>query len=97
VTHYWTEADYPDEAQRIDLGQKRWVLRKPHQHVVDEDVLAEVDAFLATLSAPPDARSAVPDSFDPRLYLARNQDVLRAGESPWQHYLNHGRTEGRVW
>jgi len=97
VTHYWTEVDYPDEAQRIDLGNNRWVLRKPHQHVVDDDVLAEVDAFLATLSPPPDASSAVPESFDPRLYLARNQDVLRAGESPWQHYINHGRNEGRVW
>jgi ectoine hydroxylase-related dioxygenase (phytanoyl-CoA dioxygenase family) len=97
VTHYWTEVDFPDEGQRIDLGDGRWLLNKPHQYVVDDDVLAEVDAFLATVNASDDERAAVPPSFDARLYLARNQDVLRAGESPWRHYVNHGLREGRIW
>ena len=97
VTHYWTDLDYPDPAQRIDLGQNRWLLRRPPQYVTDEETLAEVDAFLATIHPTDDQRAATPESFDPRRYLARNQDVLRARESPWAHYMNHGRAEGRVW
>ena len=97
VTHYWTDVDYPDAEQRIDLGDRRWLLRKPHQFVVDEDVMESVDAFLAQTDAPPETRGAVPDNFDPRLYLARNQDVLLAGENPWRHYVVHGRKEGRIW
>ncbi len=97
VTHYWTETDYPDPAQRIDLGQNRWLLRRPPQYVVDEEILAEVDAFLAILDPSDPHRAQAPAAFDPRRYLARNQDVLRAGESPWRHYMVHGRAEGRVW
>jgi ectoine hydroxylase-related dioxygenase (phytanoyl-CoA dioxygenase family) len=97
VTHYWTDIDFPDAAQRIDLGDGRWILRRDHQHVVDSESLAEVDAFLATVTVTDAMRDAVPALFDPRLYLARNQDVLRAGENPWRHYLDHGRAEGRVW
>jgi phytanoyl-CoA hydroxylase len=96
VTHYWTDLDYPDEAQRIDRGEERWVLRKRHEYVVDDEVLAEVDAFLSHLE-PHAAAEEVPSSFDPRRYLARNQDVLRACMDPWSHYLQHGRQEGRVW
>ncbi len=96
VTHYWTELDYPDETQRIDRGGARWILRKKHEYVVDDEVLAEVDEFLSRLT-PSGAADEVPSSFDPRRYLARNQDVLRAGMDPWTHYIQHGRQEGRVW
>jgi ectoine hydroxylase-related dioxygenase (phytanoyl-CoA dioxygenase family) len=97
VTHYWTERDFPDADQRLDLGDDRWILRRGHQHVVDQESLAVVDAFLETLTVTDDMREAVPQSFDPRLYLARNQDVMRAGANPWEHYRTHGRDEGRVW
>ena len=97
VTHYWTELDYPDAEQRIDLGEGRWLLKKPHQFVVDEDVLRTIDAFLATTTVSAEMLAKVPEVFDPRLYLARNQDILAAGENPWQHYINHGRREGRIW
>ena len=49
VTHYWTALDFPNPSQRIDLGQDRWILRRPPQYVVDDEVFGEVDAFLATL------------------------------------------------
>jgi ectoine hydroxylase-related dioxygenase (phytanoyl-CoA dioxygenase family) len=97
VTHYWTEIDFPDPAQRIDLGDGKWILKRSHQHVVDQESLADVDAFLATLTVSAEMRAAVPDSFDPRLYLARNQDILRAGANPFVHYAEHGRREGRIW
>ena len=97
VTHYWTELDYPEPGQRIDLGQERWILRRPPQYVVDEEVFAEVDAFLADLPVSAELVTAAPESFDARRYLARNQDVLKAGVDPWRHYLDHGRAEGRVW
>lgn len=97
VTHYWTDVDFPDPAQRIDLGERRWILRRGHQHVVDAESLAQVDAFLATLTVTEEMRAGVPDLFDPRLYLARNQDILRAGANPWQHYRDHGHAEGRIW
>jgi ectoine hydroxylase-related dioxygenase (phytanoyl-CoA dioxygenase family) len=97
VTHYWTELDFPDPAQRIDYGDGKWILKRAQQHVVDSESLAEVDAFIATLTITDSMREAVPHSFDPRLYLARNQDVLRAGVNPWVHYSEHGRAEGRIW
>jgi len=97
VTHYWTETDFPDPDQRIDHGHGKWILKRAHQHVVDKESLAEVDAFLATLEITPQMRAAVPDSFDPRLYLARNQDILRAGANPFLHYVEHGKREGRIW
>jgi ectoine hydroxylase-related dioxygenase (phytanoyl-CoA dioxygenase family) len=97
VTHYWTETDFPDPARRLEVGPGRWVLRRDHQYVVDDAILGEIDAFLATLPADEAACAAVPDAFDARRYLARNQDVLRAGENPWRHYATHGRTEGRIW
>ena len=56
--------------------------------------LAEVDVFLATQDVADAMRAAVPELFDARLYLARNQDVLRAGVNPWLHYAAHGRAEG---
>jgi ectoine hydroxylase-related dioxygenase (phytanoyl-CoA dioxygenase family) len=97
VTHYWTETDFPDPDQRIDFGGGKWILKRNHQHVVDTESLADVDAFLATLTITPEMRAGVPDSFDPRLYLARNQDILRAGANPFLHYMEHGRREGRIW
>jgi hypothetical protein len=30
-------------------------------------------------------------------YLQDNQDVARAGMDPWQHYIQFGRSEGRIW
>ncbi len=97
VTHYWTEVDFPSPDQRIELGPDRWVLRKPHQYVIDEAVLAEVDAFLAVLEPSSELSATLPASFDARRYLARNQDVLAARANPWTHYAEHGRREGRIW
>lgn len=97
VTHYWTEVDFPAPEQRIELGPDRWVLRKPHQYVIDDAVLAKVDAFLATIAMTAEAQAAVPAAFDARRYLARNQDVLAARADPWVHYIEHGRREGRIW
>jgi ectoine hydroxylase-related dioxygenase (phytanoyl-CoA dioxygenase family) len=97
VAHYWTDLDFPAEDQRIDFGGRRWVLKRDHQFVVDDDVLAEVDAFIATLEVTEEMRGAVPESFDARRYLSRNQDVLRARVNPWVHYMDHGRQERRIW
>jgi phytanoyl-CoA hydroxylase len=97
VTHYWTDIDFPDPAQRLDLGDGRWVLRKSHQPVINEKIYERVDALLATLSVSDALRSAVPSAFDARGYLARNQDLLNAGINPWEHFINHGRAEGRTW
>ena len=97
VTHYWTEADFPSPEQRIEVGPGRWVLRKPHQYVIDEAVLAHVDAFLSGLEVTADLRAGVPAAFDARRYLARNQDILAARANPWTHYIEHGAREGRIW
>jgi phytanoyl-CoA hydroxylase len=97
VTHYWTEVDWPEPEQRIDLGDGRWILKRDHQHVRDEETLSEIDSYLATFTVTDAMRSAVPDAFNARDYLARNQDLMRAGANPWMHYAEHGRREGRVW
>ena len=97
VTHYWTELDFPAPEQRIELEPDRWVLRKPHQYVIDDAVLAKVDGFLASCDVMAEMPPGVPASFDARRYLARNQDVLAAGANPWKHYVEHGQREGRIW
>ena len=97
VTHYWTELDFPDPAQRLELDDERWILRREPQHVEDGESFAEVDAYLASQAVTEEMLAAVPASFDARLYLVRNQDLMRAGANPWDHYVHHGRAEGRVW
>jgi SAM-dependent methyltransferase len=40
-------------------------------------------------------RRPLPIEFDPKIYLAIHKDVADAGVDPVQHYLFHGRQEGR--
>jgi hypothetical protein len=37
----------------------------------------------------------IPADFDALAYLLLNRDVLHSGMDPIQHYINHGKTEGR--
>lgn len=46
----------------------------------------------ATRVRPP----ALPEAWDPALYLLANPDVAAANHDPADHYLNHGRAEGRA-
>jgi hypothetical protein len=97
VTHYFTERDFPDPGQRIDLGDDRWLLKRNPSYVINKSSLAEAAAFIATLTVTDAMRAAVPASFDAQCYLAANQDVLHAGMNPWTHYIEYGRAEGRAW
>ena len=97
VTHYWTDIDFPDPEQRWEYGDGRWVLKRDHQWVEDAETIAEAEQLVASLDVTEEMRSNVPDSFDPRRYLTRNQDILRARANPWLHYAEHGRREGRIW
>jgi ectoine hydroxylase-related dioxygenase (phytanoyl-CoA dioxygenase family) len=97
VTHYWTELDFPNPDQRLEIGDGRWILKRAHQYVIDEDIFREIDAFLATIDVSDEERAAMPDSLDAHNYLARNQDVLRARVNPFVHYRDHGQREGRLW
>jgi hypothetical protein len=97
VIHYFTELDFPHPDQRVELGEDRWILKRNPSCVIDKTSLAEAAAFIATLTVTDAMRDAVPASFDARLYLAANQDVLRAGVNPWTHYIEYGRVEGRAW
>jgi phytanoyl-CoA hydroxylase len=97
VTHYWTECDFPAEADRIDLGDRRFLLKRPHQPVVDAKVWGEVDSFVRDLATPEQDLAAVPPSFDPRQYLLRNRDVFAARIDPYTHYREFGHREGRLW
>jgi glycosyltransferase involved in cell wall biosynthesis len=45
---------------------------------------------------PSSAQAAEDDQFDAEYYVANNPDVARAGVDPYQHYLVHGRAEGRL-
>ena len=36
------------------------------------------------------------EAFDPEWYLAAYPDVAQAGIDPWEHYLRHGKAEGRL-
>lgn len=39
----------------------------------------------------------IPDDFDPLAYLLINPDVLIAGFDPYQHYILHGKSKGRLY
>jgi hypothetical protein len=39
----------------------------------------------------------IPPDFDPAAYLLANPDLLMARVDPYEHFLNHGRAEGRSW
>ncbi len=39
----------------------------------------------------------LPKGFDPAGYLKANPDVAAAGVDPVEHFLRHGRSEGRRW
>ena len=39
----------------------------------------------------------LPTDFDTERYLARNPDLVEAGVDPCEHYLTHGRIEGREY
>jgi glycosyltransferase involved in cell wall biosynthesis len=49
-----------------------------------------------TAPVPVSAPAAVDDEFDAEYYVANNPDVASAGVDPYQHYLNHGKAEGRL-
>jgi ectoine hydroxylase-related dioxygenase (phytanoyl-CoA dioxygenase family) len=97
VTHYHTTIDVSDPASRIDLGDGRLVLDKPHPYVLDASTRAELGRFLDTLGTTDADRAAVPAGFDPVAYLMRNKDVLAARVDPYKHYDRFGRREGRAW
>lgn len=97
VTHYWTVHDYPDPADRIVLGEGRYLLDKPHQNAVSRTTRAEVEVFVRGLKTPRGHLVDLPPQFDPRGYLLKNLDVFRAGVDPYTHYRQHGRREGRTW
>ncbi len=94
-THYWTELDYPAESDRIVLGEGRYLLNKSHQQLPPETV--EVDAFMKSLVVDPEQLRKMPPDFDPRGYLLKNRDVLRARFNPYAHYLMYGYREKRAW
>jgi phytanoyl-CoA hydroxylase len=97
VTHYWTLLDIPDPSDRIDLGDGRYLFKKPHQFAASKAQCQEIEAFLKDLKTPPEHLSAMPDSFDARRYLLTNPDVFSARADPYSHYHLHGRQEGRYW
>ena len=47
------------------------------------------------MDAAPTPPAELPEDFDPKRYLALNQDVSLAGADPQQHYLEHGWAEKR--
>jgi hypothetical protein len=54
VTHYWTTLDIPDPAERIEVGEGRYLLAKPQQSVVDDWDSARIDAFVRSLTTSPE-------------------------------------------
>jgi hypothetical protein len=57
------------------------------------DALNNAVSQNASKNYPPE----IPADFDVLAYLLLNRDVLHAGMDPMQHYINHGKTEGRKY
>jgi phytanoyl-CoA hydroxylase len=97
VTHYWTLRDYPDDADRIAVGNGYHLLRKPHQNAISQANKPMIEAFVRNLAISAEDRAMAPAGFDPRRYLLKNIDVFEARVDPYTHYRQHGRHEGRSW
>jgi hypothetical protein len=68
---------------------------KPVQNMVNE-VLVDKRFVKATKPSEHELRSIhLPRDFNPKAYLRANPDVARANIDPAQHYLAHGKREGR--
>ena len=76
----------PDGFYQFDSEGK---LRDPLGRTTDRD-----DLSAALTMEPP---TAVPEGFDPSVYLELNRDVERAGFDGATHYLHYGWKEGRPW
>jgi len=74
-----------------------FTLREMQQ--ADERALHNLISKITVQAAPPesDIDESVPTDFDPIRYLLFNVDVLRDGWNAYQHYLVHGRSEGRAY
>lgn len=53
------------------------------------------DCRLFLLSGAAGRPPLTPETFDANAYLQVNADIRAAGADPWDHYVEHGRTEGR--
>jgi glycosyltransferase involved in cell wall biosynthesis len=53
-------------------------------------------ATLDNTPTPTQAQASEDDEFDAEYYVANNPDVAHAGVDPYQHYLAHGKAEGRL-
>jgi O-antigen biosynthesis protein len=82
----------PALARRIASRARRsprWVGRKARSAV------HRLRAAAHTPAPPATPHTGAPARFDRHWYLLRNPDVREAGGDPWDHYLRHGRFEGR--
>ena len=97
VTHYFTTLDFPNTADHVDLGDRCYMLTKSHQQAIDASLFGRTAATLDAIDVTDEKRAAVPPGFDPVSYLLNNPDLVAAGVDPYDHYVAHGRAEGRSW
>lgn len=72
--------------------QNKVLLEKEKQY---SDKVAEVQAVMDEVGI--NVLTGLYESFDPQKYLEMNPDVAQAGIDAWQHYLNYGQFEDRIY
>lgn len=86
-----------EEECRIMLHSRSWRLTAPLR-AINARLRSRDGRGLRTVPVAGAAPAVTTDdaAFDPAYYLAEYPDVRAAGLDPWQHYLHHGRAEGRL-
>jgi hypothetical protein len=82
--------DIADIVVEPPLQQKIRNGEEPHRSRF-ERVKAKMEASALKTS------DQLPAGFDPVLYVLNNPGLLEAEVDPYQHYILHGRAEGRLW
>ncbi|MDR3564482.1 MAG: phytanoyl-CoA dioxygenase family protein [Negativicutes bacterium] len=100
VTHYYFEGCSYYTPMESDPALGNIYFRTPSNILEGDDVKNVYNGQFVPeeyiQSVSPTADNLLPSNFDANLYLVANPDVAAAGIDPAQHYLVHGKKEGRA-
>jgi hypothetical protein len=72
-----------------------WVLEK--LEAAGGDAIGHIREQLLRIDWQNSERPEVPEDFDPIAYLLLNDDLIKAGAAPFQHFIDSGKREGRSY
>jgi hypothetical protein len=87
----------PEQKGNVEKQVLYWALEKL-KTIKDETEQTIMNAVnIATQNTSEKSHPDIPADFDVLAYLLINRDVLHAGANPIQHFIDHGKREGRAY